>query len=191
VNVSGLTDERLIRREFYGIAEIADALGLARGLVTVWRKRRSHGMPEPDAELASGPVWRGQTVEPWIESVRDRATVDSPPPVGQDLALRVARRMLRVVVLLLEEPPRTGHLARALYEARELVPPVEGCLADELGRALRELLAPLDSAEIDPGSADGIRTLRAAAPAILATAARAVELLGISAKADAGWSNAR
>jgi hypothetical protein len=35
--------------DFYGIAEIADAMGLSRQLVAVWRKRRSHGIPEPDA----------------------------------------------------------------------------------------------------------------------------------------------
>jgi len=49
------------RKGFYGIAEIAEALGLNRQLVTAWRRRRSHGIPEPDAELSSGPIWRGET----------------------------------------------------------------------------------------------------------------------------------
>jgi hypothetical protein len=172
--VAGLTEERVVHRDFYGIAEIADALGLARTLVTVWRRRRSHGMPEPDAELASGPIWRGGTVEPWIEQVRDRAAVDTPAPASPELALRAARRVLRLVVLLLEDPPRTGALARALYEAREMVPPVEACLADPLGRALRELLTPVAAADPDPAA---VGVLRAVAPAMLVAAGRVVAAL--------------
>ena len=72
------------RRELYGIAEIADALGQSRQLVTVWRRRRTRGMPEPDAELASGPVWRGATIEPWIDDQirlggRDSSAAPLPP----------------------------------------------------------------------------------------------------------------
>ncbi len=64
---------RAERKAFYGIAEIADALGLNRQLVTAWRRRRSHGIPEPDGELSSGPIWRGTTIEPWIDVVRATA----------------------------------------------------------------------------------------------------------------------
>src|SRR6185312_8290976 len=60
------------RRRYYGIAEIADALGVDRQLVTVWRRRSSHGMPDPDEELSSGPVWDGVRVEQWIAATRTR-----------------------------------------------------------------------------------------------------------------------
>jgi hypothetical protein len=46
----------------YGIAEIARALGEDPGLVGKWRER--HKLPAPDAELATGPVWLAETIEP-------------------------------------------------------------------------------------------------------------------------------
>src|SRR5436190_16698212 len=86
-----------VRRRHYGIAEIAEALGLNRQLVTVWRKRRSWGMPEPDDELASGPLWLGTTVEPWIDAVRTRLAGEqhqTAEQFGPTLARRVGRRLL-------------------------------------------------------------------------------------------------
>lgn len=48
------------RSDYYGLTEIAAALDLDRQLVTAWRRRGSHAIPEPDAELAraalSGPA---------------------------------------------------------------------------------------------------------------------------------------
>ncbi|MBB5896106.1 hypothetical protein ACFFS4_24660 [Kutzneria kofuensis] len=164
-------------RPFYGIAEIADALGLARQLVTVWRKRRSHGMPEPDAELASGPIWQAATVEPWIEQMRDRLGADTVPSASPELARRAARRMLRLAVLLLEDTPRAGPLARALHEARELLPQVAECAPDELGKALRELLAPVDGPAQDPASPDDQRSLRARVLGTVPIVSRVVELV--------------
>jgi hypothetical protein len=130
------------RRAFYGIAEIADALGLSRQLVTVWRRRRSHGLPEPDAELSSGPIWRGETVEPWIDDVRGQRD-RSAPPLDTAVALRACRRMLRLAALLLEQPPRLRLLSQALGELRELLPTVAASSEDELGRAVRALVAPV------------------------------------------------
>ena len=46
----------------YGIAEIARALDADPGLVGKWRER--HKLPAPDAELATGPVWLADTIEP-------------------------------------------------------------------------------------------------------------------------------
>lgn len=48
----------------YGIAEIARALGTDPGLVGKWRER--HKLPAPDAELATGPVWLADTIEPTL-----------------------------------------------------------------------------------------------------------------------------
>ena len=48
----------------YGIAEIARALEADPGLVGKWRER--HKLPAPDAELATGPVWLAETIEPLL-----------------------------------------------------------------------------------------------------------------------------
>jgi hypothetical protein len=50
----------------YGIAEIARALDADPGLVGKWRER--HKLPAPDAELATGPVWLAETIEPLLEA---------------------------------------------------------------------------------------------------------------------------
>lgn len=124
--------------DFYGIAEIADELGLSRQLVTVWRKRRSHGIPEPDAELASGPIWQAATIKPWIERTRGRLGV--PAPATHDLALRTCRRVLRLASLLLEEPSRGHLIEQAAAHLRELVPEIDRCANDVIGALLRELV---------------------------------------------------
>jgi hypothetical protein len=48
----------------YGIAEIARALDSDPGLVGKWRER--YKLPAPDAELATGPVWLADTIEPLL-----------------------------------------------------------------------------------------------------------------------------
>jgi hypothetical protein len=48
----------------YGITEIARALDADPGLVGKWRER--HKLPAPDAELATGPVWLADTIEPML-----------------------------------------------------------------------------------------------------------------------------
>ncbi|QFZ21920.1 hypothetical protein [Saccharothrix syringae] len=138
-----------VRRAFYGIAEIAEALGLSRQLVTVWRRRRSHAMPEPDAELSSGPIWRGETVEPWIDRVRHRAGGDGARPLTAATARRACRRVLRLAALVLEEPVRPHLLAKAAAEVRELLPLVAASEPDALGGAVRALLAPLEGGDDD------------------------------------------
>lgn len=147
------------RRAFYGIAEIADALNLGRQLVTVWRRRRSHGIPEPDAELSSGPIWRGETVEPWIDKVRGlRERSALAQPLDSKLALQACRRMLRLAALLLEQPIRIRLLSQALGEIRELLPEVTASAEDELGGAVRALVAPLDCVAAEIAEvADGLR----------------------------------
>lgn len=140
------------RRAFYGITEIADALGLNRQLVTVWRKRRSHGLPEPDAELSSGPIWRGETIEPWIDGLRGRRGAP-PGPLEPATALRVCRGILRLAALVLEQPPRARLLSQALGELREVRPLVVASAHDDLGRAVRALLAQVEE-HLDPGDPD-------------------------------------
>jgi hypothetical protein len=138
------------RKAFYGIAEIAEALGLNRQLVTAWRRRRSHGIPEPDAELSSGPIWRGESVEPWIDLMRDRREDADGRPLDGEVALRAGRRMLRIAALLLDQPIRLRLLTQALAEARELLPVVEAAADDPLGRAVAELLSPVRGTDDQP-----------------------------------------
>ena len=137
------------RRELYGIAEIAEALGQSRQLVTVWRRRRTRAMPEPDAELASGPVWRGHTIEPWIDdqirlSGRDEEPL--PPAVIQ----RIGRRLLRLIALLLEDNRRPRLVQQALRETADLVPEVEAAARDATTIALLKVTAPLEALSDDP-----------------------------------------
>jgi hypothetical protein len=149
------------RHAIYGIAEIADALGVGRQLVAAWRRRRSHGMPEPDAELASGPVWLGDTIEPWIDGLPVRPS-GGPPPVTDAEIRQLARRSLRLLALLLEERPRIQLVTRALAEARELLDlaPEVPDDRDVTRRALAVLLGPLRRArpELGPGDLAELRT---------------------------------
>lgn len=54
--------------KLYGIAEIAAALGVSRGLVAKWNERGR--LPEPDQRLAAGPVWFEKTIAPWLKEQR-------------------------------------------------------------------------------------------------------------------------
>ena len=161
------------RKGFYGIAEIAEALGLNRQLVTAWRRRRSHGIPEPDAELSSGPIWRGETVEPWIDQIRDRR--ESQPLTGE-IALKAGRRMLRIAALLLEQPIRLRLLSQALAEARELIPIVDEADDDPLGQAVKQLLTPLRRVGDEPKDLKAFRQL------VLAELAQLEPLIGMAAE---------
>ena len=107
-----------MRRRFYGIAEIAEALGIDRQLVTVWRRRSSHGMPIPDEELSSGPLWTADTIEPWIAATRARLLADAEGSRVADprLVRQGVRRLFRLVTILLEDAPRAEVLTRALQD---------------------------------------------------------------------------
>ena len=71
----------------YGITEIARALDTDPGLVGKWRER--HKLPAPDAELATGPVWLADTIEPLLA-----AGGPEPRTPGQRLRkFRVTARM--------------------------------------------------------------------------------------------------
>lgn len=174
-----------VRREYYGLAEIADALGVERQLVTVWRKRRSRGIPEPDAELASGPLWRGATVEPWIDAMRHNlASSGDPRPISGEMARRAARRILRLCVALLEEKPRQRVLDQALAEVRELRAVVSDTAGDELSTAVRRLLAAVETpAGIEQPME--LAALRARVVAVLPLVPKVVELSGATGPSSA------
>lgn len=142
-------------RRHYGIAEIADALGVDRQLVTVWRRRLSRGLPPPDDELASGPLWVAATIEPWIAATRarlarERTGAGPEPALTPAFTRRAVRRFLRLVALLLEEPRRPRPLLQAAMALAELRPRLEQAaneLPDDAGvAALLEVLVALDRA---------------------------------------------
>jgi hypothetical protein len=117
-------------------------------------------MPEPDAELASGPVWLGHTIEPWIDGLPVRPST-GPPPVTDAEIRQLARRSLRLLALLLEERPRTQLVTRAFAEARELLDLAPGVPDDRDATrgTLAVLLGPLRRArpELGPGDLAELR----------------------------------
>jgi hypothetical protein len=123
------------RRRFYGIAEIAEAVGVDRQLVTVWRRRSSHGLPPPDEELASGPLWSAASVEPWIHVTRSRLRAEATGQRGvrltRSLARQAASRLFHLTALLLEEPRR----AEAIAPAARGLGLLHGTLAAAVGTA--------------------------------------------------------
>lgn len=163
------------RHAIYGIAEIADTVGIGRQLVAAWRRRRSHGMPEPDAELASGPVWLGHTIEPWIDGLPVRPS-GGPAPVTEVEIRQLARRLLRLLALLLEERPRTQLVVRAIAEARELLDlaPEAPDDRDATRRALAVLLGPLRRVRPEPAG-DELAELRIELLAVLPRLAELVD----------------
>src|SRR5262249_7249252 len=148
-------------------AEIADALGVGRQLVAAWRRRGSHGMPDPDAELASRPIWLGGSIEPWIDSLPARPS-GGPPPLTEAGVPPGARRLLRLLTLLLEEKPRDQLVTRAVAEARELLylapelPPDR----DTARRSIAVLLGPVHRVPFQPTD-DDLARLRAGLVAAL------------------------
>ena len=51
------------RLDVVGIAEVSELLRLNRKTVRSWLVRKQ--MPQPDAWLACGPVWRTSTISKW------------------------------------------------------------------------------------------------------------------------------
>lgn len=51
--------------DYYGIAEIAEALGVPKGRVAMWHSRGS--LPAPIARLKMGPLWTGSQLKPLFE----------------------------------------------------------------------------------------------------------------------------
>src|SRR5262249_37825619 len=116
-------------------------------------------MPEPDAELASGPVWLGSTIEPWIDQLPARPI--EPELIGRQEVARAARRVLRLLALLLEDSPRVALVTRALAEVREVAAAVAGSGRD--GDLVRDgvlrLLAPAGDLP-NPGAPAALAGLR-------------------------------
>lgn len=63
------------RGRAYGLAEIAEALGVTPAAVSVWARQGTHGMPEPDWHLRCGPVWTHETLGEWLDDQREQRGV--------------------------------------------------------------------------------------------------------------------
>ena len=104
----------------YGIAEIARALDADPGLVGKWRER--HKLPAPDAELATGPVWLADTIEPVLA-----AGGPAPKAPGQRLCkFQVTARMTAGPYPSLTNARRSNFQAAvaATHRTGSLKPPV-------------------------------------------------------------------
>lgn len=150
----------------YGIAEIARALGEDPRLVGKWRER--HKLPAPDAELAVGPVWLAETIEPLIaaggpeprppggrlarHAVTARMTVGPYPPVSQahraafDAAIAATHRTgyLRPPVVHWENPGQ----ARVVLECEAPDPSVAEETVKTIIRRNAEFVAQFGVREI-------------------------------------------
>jgi transposase-like protein len=151
------------RRQYYGIAEIADALGVDRQLVTVWRRRLSRGMPPPDEELAAGPLWTAPSIEPWIEHTRarmarERSDAGPPPP---ELIRQTSRRLLRLAAVLLEEAPEPSQVDRGLLALAQLGDTLSAHAGD--GDPLRRLCGDLATLAGAARAASPVQPARSAA----------------------------
>jgi hypothetical protein len=89
----------------YGISEIARALGEEPGLVGKWRER--HKLPAPDAELATGPVWLAETIEPLLAA----GGPEPKAPGKRRRRFRVAARMYAGLY------PRMDNARRSSFQA--------------------------------------------------------------------------
>lgn len=58
--------------KFYGISEIAEAIGANPHTVAQWYRRGK--LPAPDAVLKMGPLWTEDTLSDWL---RERANTRS------------------------------------------------------------------------------------------------------------------
>ena len=113
--------------KIYGITEIARALDTDPGLVGKWRER--HKLPAPDAELATGPVWLADTIEPLLA-----AGGPQPRTPGQRLRkFRVTARMAAGPYPALTNDRRSFFQAAiaATPQAGHLDPPVRWDMLDE------------------------------------------------------------
>lgn len=138
--------QRRYERRLYGVKEIAESLGVDDSrLVATWRLRGSHGIPEPDAELASGSVWFAETIEPWLGEQMALRAAAVPPHDPGPLIDRLARRTFRLAAVAFEERIRGGPLYRRARDLVDLAPDVSAAA----GRGGTQLRKPLSTIAAD------------------------------------------
>jgi hypothetical protein len=156
----------------YGIAEIARALGEDPGLVGKWRER--HKLPAPDAELATGPVWLAETIEPVLAA-------GGPQPKAPGRRLRkfeVTARMTAGLYPRLTNDHRSNFQAAiaAAHRTSDLRSPTV------LWDMLDEAVITIECEASDSGAAaETVRSIiRRAAEFVAQIGVREIEVTGIS-----------
>lgn len=162
----------------YGITEIARALDTDPGLVGKWRER--HKLPAPDAELATGPVWLADTIEPLLA-----AGGPEPRTPGQRLrTFRVTARMTAGPYPALTNDRRSFFQAAiaAAHRAGDLEPPtVRWDMLDEA------TVTMACEAHDPPAAAEAIRSIiRKNAELVAHIGVREIEIISISPSDLAG-----
>jgi hypothetical protein len=156
----------------YGIAEIARALDTDPGLVGKWRER--HKLPAPDAELATGPVWLADTIEPLLE-----AGGPAPKTPGQRLSkFQVTARVTAGPYPELTNARRSNFQAAiaATHRTGHLTPPaVRWDMLDEA-------TVTIECEAHDPSAAaETVRSIiRRAAEFVAHIGVRDIEIVGIA-----------
>ena len=161
----------------YGITEIARALDTDPGLVGKWRER--HKLPAPDAELATGPVWLADTIEPLLA-----AGGPEPRTPGQRLRrFRVTARMTAGQYPALTNDRRSFFQAAiaATDQARDHEPPVRWDMLDEA-------TVTLECEAHEPSAAAAIirSVIRKNAELVAHIGVREIEIISISPSDLAG-----
>jgi hypothetical protein len=156
----------------YGVAEIAHALDTDPGLVGKWRER--HKLPAPDAELATGPVWLAETIEPLLAA---GGPVRKAP--GQRLRnFQVTARMTAGPYPRLTDERRSNFQAAiaATHRTAHLNPPtVRWDMLDEATVTIE------CEAHDPPGAAETIRSIiRRSAELVSHIGVREIEIINIS-----------
>lgn len=156
----------------YGIAEIARALGEDPGLVGKWRER--HKLPAPDAELATGPVWLAETIEPLLEA-------GGPQPKAPGRRLRTFEVTARMTAGLY---PRLTNARRSSFQAAIAAAHRAGHLRrpSALWDMLDEAVVTIECEAHDPATAAEIARsmIRRSAEGIAQIGVRKIEVTKVS-----------
>lgn len=110
--------------DLIGIAEIADLAGVSKQVISNWHARYDH-FPRPIQRLRSGPVWKREAVEMWVQSFKGEEThilsfINLKGGVGKTtVAVAVAEILAqeeRKHVLLIDLDPQTNATVSLINE---------------------------------------------------------------------------
>lgn len=102
--------------DLIGVAEIADLAGVSKQVIGNWYARYDH-FPRPIQRLRSGPVWKREAVEMWVQSFKGEEThilsfINLKGGVGKTMVAVAIAEMLaqeeRKHVLLIDLDPQTN-----------------------------------------------------------------------------------
>lgn len=65
--------------DLVGSAEVCTRLGVSRQTLDIYMNMPKYGFPEPEATLATGPVWRWGTINNWDRENRKNPKIRKTP----------------------------------------------------------------------------------------------------------------